>query len=102
MMKTKSYYVDGHDRKDALAYGKKWLAQYLKLEIRQYLWAPFTEKDLLKCEVTKYGKNMSLYNFLFPKAEAGTKNDTAGGNEESVDEDSVYKIRHGRHHSKMK
>ena len=100
--KTKSYYVDGHNRKYVLAYRKKWLAQELKIKLRHYLWAPFTEKDLQKCEVTKYGKNMSLYNFLFPKAEAGTKNDTGGGNEESVDEDSVYEIRHGRHHSKMK
>ena len=85
MMKTKSYYVDEHDRKDALAYGKKWLAQDLKLEIRQYLWAPFTEEDLHKCEVTKDGKNMSLYDSIFTKGKAGTYNDTQGGNEDSVD-----------------
>ena len=31
--KIKSYYVDGHDQKDVLAYRKKWLAQDLKLEL---------------------------------------------------------------------
>ena len=51
--KKKSYYVAGHDRKDVLASREKWLAQELKLELRQYLWAPFTEEYLQKCEVKK-------------------------------------------------
>ena len=84
--KTKSYYVNGHDRKDVLAYRKKWLAQDLKLKLGQYLWAPFTEEDLYTCEFTKDGKNLNIYDYLFNKAEADTNNDTGGGNEESVDE----------------
>ena len=40
--KTKLYYFDGHDRKDILAYREKRLARDLKLELFQYLWAPFT------------------------------------------------------------
>ena len=84
--KKKSYYDDGHDRKDVLAYHEKWLARELKLELCQYLWAPFTDEDLHKCEFTKYGKKLSLYDFLFTKADAGTDDDTGGGNEDSVDE----------------
>ena len=32
-LKTKSYYVYGHNRKDVLAYREKWLAQDLKLKL---------------------------------------------------------------------
>ena len=32
-LKTKSYYVDGNNRKDVLAYCEKWLAQDLNLKL---------------------------------------------------------------------
>ena len=35
--KTKTYYVDGHDRKDVLAHRAFWLEKELELELRQYL-----------------------------------------------------------------
>ena len=41
---------------------------------------PFTEEYLHKCEVTKNGKNLSLYKFLFTKAEVVVDDETGGGN----------------------
>ena len=37
-MRTKGYYVDGHDRDDVLENRKGWLKRELELELRQYLW----------------------------------------------------------------
>ena len=52
--------LTGTNRKMYLHIRKKWPAQEINLNLRQYLWLPFTEEDLHKCEVTKDEKKLSL------------------------------------------
>ena len=48
----KTYYIDGHEKPEVVAYRKKYVANYIDDEIRCFRWVQLSEDEVAKMEQT--------------------------------------------------
>ena len=49
-LSKKTYYVDGHEHPDTVAYRRKYVSQYLQDELRCFWWVQLSEPEVEKME----------------------------------------------------
>jgi len=54
--KTKTYYVDGHENPDTVAYRKQYCTKYIRDELRCFRWFQLCEEEVLKLEQQSNGQ----------------------------------------------
>ena len=61
----KTYYVDGHEKPETVAYRKQYVTQYIQDELRYFRWIQLTSEEVAKIE--KENVNFCERMHLFTK-----------------------------------
>ena len=76
--KSKTYYVDGHDRADVLAHRALWLEKEMRLELRQYLWCQVPLQEAIERDKQRDGRESSV-GAVASGSSAGAGDEAHGG-----------------------